>query len=99
MEQLIEELTWRGLLTDSTPDLRERLTRGPITGYVGFDPTAPSLQLGNLVPVMLLAHLQRLGGKPIVLLGGGTGMIGDQGLSPSRRNRKSSTMSLKSTNA
>ncbi len=77
MEQLIEELTWRGLLTDSTPDLRERLTRGPITGYVGFDPTAPSLQLGNLVPVMLLAHLQRLGGKPIVLLGGGTGMIGD----------------------
>jgi tyrosyl-tRNA synthetase len=77
MEQLIEELTWRGLLSDSTPDLRERLTRGPITGYVGFDPTAPSLQLGNLVPVMLLAHLQRAGGKPIVVLGGGTGMIGD----------------------
>ena len=77
MEQLIEELAWRGLLSDSTPDLNERLTRGPITGYVGFDPTAPSLQLGNLVPVMLLAHLQRAGGKPIVVLGGGTGMIGD----------------------
>jgi len=77
MEQLIEELTWRGLLSDSTPDLRKRLARGPITGYVGFDPTAPSLQIGNLVPVMLLAHLQRAGGKPIVLLGGGTGMIGD----------------------
>ena len=77
MEQLIDELAWRGLLVDSTPDLRERLTRGPITGYVGFDPTAPSLQIGNLVPVMLLAHLQRAGGKPIVLLGGGTGLIGD----------------------
>ena len=77
MQNLIHELTWRGLLSDSTPDLRARLTRGPITGYVGFDPTAPSLQLGNLVPVMLLAHLQRAGGKPIVLLGGGTGLIGD----------------------
>jgi tyrosyl-tRNA synthetase len=77
MEQLVNELAWRGLLYDSTPDLPERLARGPITGYVGFDPTAPSLQLGNLVPVMLLAHLQRAGGKPIVLLGGGTGLIGD----------------------
>ncbi len=77
MEKLLDELAWRGLLTDTTPDLRERLTRGPITGYVGFDPTAPSLQIGNLVPVMLLAHLQRAGGKPIVLLGGGTGLIGD----------------------
>ena len=77
MEQLLDELAWRGLLYESTPDLPERLTKGPITGYVGFDPTAPSLQLGNLVPVMLLAHLQRAGGKPIVLLGGGTGLIGD----------------------
>ena len=77
MEQLLNELAWRGLLYESTPDLPERLSKGPITGYVGFDPTAPSLQLGNLVPVMLLAHLQRAGGKPIVLLGGGTGLIGD----------------------
>jgi tyrosyl-tRNA synthetase len=77
MEQFLNELAWRGLLYESTPDFPERLTRGPITGYVGFDPTAPSLQLGNLVPVMLLAHLQRAGGKPIVLLGGGTGLIGD----------------------
>ncbi len=77
MKQLCDELEWRGLLADSTPGLRERLARGPITGYVGFDPTAPSLQLGNLVPVMLLAHLQHAGGKPIVLLGGGTGLIGD----------------------
>jgi tyrosyl-tRNA synthetase len=73
----IDELKWRGLLTDATPGLGARLAKGPITGYVGFDPTAPSLQVGNLVPVMLLAHLQRAGGKPIVLMGGGTGMIGD----------------------
>jgi len=77
MTNLCKELEWRGLLFDATPDVEERLNRGPITGYVGFDPTAPSLQLGNLVPVMLLAHLQRAGGKPIVLLGGGTGLIGD----------------------
>ena len=77
MEGLLEELQWRGLLHDHTPDLPGRLAQGPISGYVGFDPTAPSLQVGNLVPVMLLAHLQRHGGKPIVVLGGGTGMIGD----------------------
>ena len=77
MKQFLDELTWRGLLEDQTPGLIERLARGPITGYVGFDPTAPSLQVGNLVPVMLLAHLQRAGGKPIVVMGGGTGLIGD----------------------
>jgi tyrosyl-tRNA synthetase len=74
---LLDELAWRGLIHHQTPGLAERLRRGPITGYIGFDPTAPSLQVGNLVPVMLLAHLQRAGGKPIVLLGGGTGLIGD----------------------
>jgi tyrosyl-tRNA synthetase len=77
MRQFLDELAWRGLLTDETPELRERLARGTITGYVGFDPTASSLQIGNLVPVMLLAHLQRSGGRPIVLVGGGTGLIGD----------------------
>ncbi len=77
MRDFINELTWRGLVDDQTPGLAERLARGPITGYVGFDPTAESLQIGNLVPVMLLAHLQRAGGKPIVVIGGGTGMIGD----------------------
>jgi tyrosyl-tRNA synthetase len=74
---LLDELTWRGLLQDHTPALAARLARGPITGYAGFDPTAPSLQVGNLVPVMLLAHLQRAGGRPIVVVGGGTGLIGD----------------------
>jgi tyrosyl-tRNA synthetase len=74
---LLDELAWRGLLQDHTPALAARLARGRVTGYAGFDPTAPSLQVGNLVPVMLLAHLQRAGGKPIVVLGGGTGLIGD----------------------
>jgi tyrosyl-tRNA synthetase len=77
MKQFLDELTWRGLVEDQTPGLAERLEQGPITGYVGFDPTAPSLQVGNLVPVMLLAHLQRAGGRPIVVMGGGTGLIGD----------------------
>jgi len=77
MRQFLDELAWRGLLQDETPELRRRLASGPITGYVGFDPTAASLQIGNLVPVMLLAHLQRAGGKPLVVIGGGTGMIGD----------------------
>ena len=77
MPALLDELAWRGLLQDQTPGLAARLARGPITGYAGFDPTAPSLQVGNLVPVLLLAHVQRAGGKPIVVLGGGTGLIGD----------------------
>jgi tyrosyl-tRNA synthetase len=77
MQKFLAELTSRGLVDDQTPGLDERLAQGPVTGYVGFDPTARSLQLGNLVPIMLLAHLQRAGGKPLVVLGGGTGMIGD----------------------
>jgi tyrosyl-tRNA synthetase len=77
MKGFLEELTWRGLVEDQTPGLADRLAHGPITGYVGFDPTATSLQIGNLIPVMLLAHLQRAGGKPLVVLGGGTGLIGD----------------------
>lgn len=67
----------RGFLQDATPGLAERLTRGSVTAYVGFDPTADSLHVGNLVPVMGLAWLQRLGGKPVALVGGGTGMVGD----------------------
>jgi len=74
---LLDEVAWRGLLHEQTPGLAARLARGPITGYAGFDPTAPSLQVGNMIPVMLLAHLQRCGGHPVVVLGGGTGMIGD----------------------
>ena len=77
MPSLLAVLTERGLVHDATPGLAERLGTGPITGYVGFDPTADSLHVGSLLPVMLLAWLQRLGGRPIVLVGGGTGLVGD----------------------
>ena len=74
---LIEELKWRGMLHDIMPGLEDQLKKETTTGYVGFDPTADSLHIGNLVPVMLLVHWQRAGHKPIVLVGGATGMVGD----------------------
>lgn len=78
MSTLLTALTARGLVHDATHGLAERLATGrPIAGYVGFDPTADSLHVGNLVPVMGLAWLQRFGGRPIVLVGGGTGLVGD----------------------
>lgn len=78
MHRLLTELAARGFIQDVTPHLEARLKTGvPITGYVGFDPTADSLHVGNLVPVMGLAWLQRMGGTPIVLVGGGTGLVGD----------------------
>ena len=73
----VEELTWRGMVHDIMPGTRERLLTGPCAGYVGFDPTAPSLQIGNFATIMLLVHFQRAGHKPIALVGGATGMIGD----------------------
>jgi tyrosyl-tRNA synthetase len=77
MDELLKTLTARGLFQDATAGLDERLRQGPLTAYVGFDPTADSLHVGNLVPVMGAAWLQRLGHTPIVLIGGGTGMVGD----------------------
>ena len=77
MTTLLEALQERDLVQDATPGLAERLAEGPITGYAGFDPTADSLHVGNLVPVMALAWLQRMGGRAIALVGGGTGLIGD----------------------
>ncbi|MEP6475300.1 MAG: tyrosine--tRNA ligase, partial [Gemmatimonadota bacterium] len=77
MLDLLGELAERGFVQDATPGLAERLAAGPLTAYVGFDPTADSLHVGNLVPVMGLAWLQRAGGTPIALIGGGTGMVGD----------------------
>ncbi|HJW31300.1 MAG TPA: tyrosine--tRNA ligase, partial [Saprospiraceae bacterium] len=73
----IQELEWREMIQDMTPGLPERLQQGMVTGYIGFDPTAPSLTIGNYVQVMLLLHFQRCGHKPIVLMGGATGRIGD----------------------
>ena len=74
---VLQELEWRGFAQQATPGLAAHFAKGPVTAYCGFDPTAPSLQLGNLMPLMLLANLQRAGHRPIVLMGGGTGLIGD----------------------
>ena len=82
---VLQELEWRGFVQQATPGLAEHFAKGPVTAYCGFDPTAPSLQIGNLVPLMLLANLQRGGHRPIVLMGGGTGMIGDPAGKPGER--------------
>ena len=74
---LLAELEWRGLLHQTTEGLAAALERGPLTAYCGFDPTAPSLHVGNLIPIMGLVHLQRAGHRPIAMVGGGTGYIGD----------------------
>ena len=74
---LISELEWRGLLHQMTPGIEEQLEKELTIGYVGFDPTADSLHIGNLVPIMLLVHLQKNGHKPIALVGGATGLVGD----------------------
>lgn len=72
-----EELRWRGLLHDMMPGTNELLNTEMVTGYAGFDPTADSLHIGNMVPIMLLIHLQRAGHKPVALVGGATGLVGD----------------------
>ncbi|MGE7774065.1 tyrosine--tRNA ligase [Chitinophaga sp. NPDC101104] len=74
---LISELRWRGMIQDIKPGTEEQLEKEMTTAYVGFDPTADSLHVGNLVPIMLLKHLQRAGHKPLALVGGATGMVGD----------------------
>ena len=74
---VFEELKWRGMIYDSTPGVEEVLASQKVAGYIGFDPTAPSLQIGNLFAVMALVHLQRYGHTPIVVVGGGTALIGD----------------------
>lgn len=73
----IEELKWRGMIHDVMPGTEEQLAKEMTAGYIGFDPTADSLHIGNLLPIMLLVHFQRCGHKPVALVGGATGMIGD----------------------
>ena len=77
MTDILSLARTRGFLHGATPGLADRLATGPVTAYVGFDPTADSLHVGNLVPVMGLAWLQRTGGTPVALVGGGTGLVGD----------------------
>lgn len=77
MSNFVEELRWRGLLNDIIPGTEEHLSKGKTIGYIGFDPTADSLHIGSLIPILILKHFQRFGHQPIALIGGATGMIGD----------------------
>jgi len=83
---LIEELKWRGMLQDIMPGTEEQLQKEVTTAYIGFDPTADSLHIGSLVPILLLVHLQKTGHRPIALVGGATGMIGDPSMKSEERN-------------
>jgi tyrosyl-tRNA synthetase len=86
MKNTIQEFTWRGMIHDTMPGAEEHLLEQMRSAYVGFDPTADSLHIGNLVPIMLLAHFQRCGHRPVALVGGATGMIGDPSGKSAERN-------------
>jgi tyrosyl-tRNA synthetase len=92
---LFEEFEWRGMLYDATDGAREALASEKVTAYIGFDPTASSLHVGSLLPIMALARLQKFGHSPIALVGGGTGMIGD----PSGKSAERSLMSIEEIDA
>ncbi|MFL5773211.1 MAG: tyrosine--tRNA ligase [Flavisolibacter sp.] len=92
---LIAELRWRGLIQDIMPGTEEQLTKEPTSGYIGFDPTADSLHIGSLVPIILLVHLQKAGHKPVALVGGATGMVGDPSGKSQERNLLSEEVLLK----
>lgn len=85
-KNFVEVLKWRGMIHDAMPGAEEHLQQQMRSAYVGFDPTADSLHIGNLVPIMLLAHYQRCGHKPVALVGGATGMIGDPSGKSAERN-------------
>ena len=87
---LFEEFEWRGMVYDATDGTRETLSKEKVTAYIGFDPTASSLHVGSLLPIMALARLQTFGHSPIALVGGGTGMIGD----PSGKSQERSLLSI-----
>jgi tyrosyl-tRNA synthetase len=99
-EGLIDELRWRGLFNSATPNLAARLADPrPVAGYIGFDPSGPSLHVGHLVPIFGLLHLQRHGGRPVALVGGGTGMIGDPSGTSAERNLLTREMVVSNTAA
>ncbi len=83
---LITELEWRGMLQDIMPGTREQLEKEITTAYIGFDPSADSLHIGSLVPILLLMHLQKAGHRPVALVGGATGMVGDPSMKSEERN-------------
>jgi len=82
----VEELKWRGMIHDMMPGAEEELVKGPMTGYIGFDPTSDSLHIGSLVQIMTLVHFQNAGHKPLALVGGATGMVGDPSGKSAERN-------------
>ena len=84
-----EELSWRGMIQDATPGAKEALSKGGVSGYCGFDPSASSLQVGNLAALMMMMHFQRSGNKPFALVGGATGIIGDPSGKSDERNLQS----------
>ncbi len=86
MKNFIDELRWRGMLHDVMPGTEELLNQGVTSGYIGFDPTADSLHIGHLVQIMTLVHFQRCGHKPVALVGGATGMVGDPSGKSAERN-------------
>ncbi|GHN01338.1 tyrosine--tRNA ligase [Cytophagales bacterium WSM2-2] len=85
-ENFIEELRWRGMVHDMMPGTEDQLLKEPTAGYIGFDPTADSLHIGNLVQIMTLVHFQHAGHKPVALVGGATGMVGDPSGKSAERN-------------
>jgi len=92
---LFDELSWRGMVSEYTEGLREAFAAGPVTAYIGFDPTADSLHVGSLLTIMGLARLQRFGHSPIAIVGGGTGMIGD----PSGKSQERTLLSVEQIEA
>ena len=86
MKNFVEELKWRGMIQDIMPGTEEKLMEGPTAAYVGIDPTADSLHIGHMVSIMILKHFQECGHKPIALVGGATGMIGDPSMKSQERN-------------
>lgn len=86
MKNFVEELRWRGMLHDIMPGTEDLLKKGMVKGYIGFDPTADSLGVGNLVQIMTLLHFQQAGHKPVALVGGATGMVGDPSGKSQERN-------------
>ena len=85
-KNLIEELQWRGMIHDIMPGTEDQLQKEMTTAYIGFDPTSDSLHIGSLVPIILLVHIEKAGHKPIALVGGATGMIGDPSGKSDERN-------------
>lgn len=98
MINFVEELRWRGLLHDIMPDTEEYLLKNKTAGYIGFDPTADSLHIGSLVQILILKHFQNAGHKPIALVGGATGMVGDPSGKSAERNLLDEATLLKNVN-